>query len=283
MNILFISNNQPDYLSDCVFHGLNVINQVNLEYIKTPYYMFKDYSNLSKIYGRGFTIFGKLNNNLKKEFNNDEILNKIIDKYYDKVIYGSIHRNNSYINIIHKYYNKNDIIIMDGEDHPNILFQYTNNSKYFKRELYKNIKNVYPISFSIPSDSIVKNKPNKDKYLSDMIPLPKEKRKMYKFYNEKDYYHEYQRSVFAITHKKAGWDCLRHYEILLNGSIPLFNDINNCPEYTMVNFPKKKIKETNKLYNKVLEYDQYNDYIEYFINYTKENLTTEKVINYILQ
>jgi len=40
--------------------------------------------------------------------------------------------------------------------------------------------------------------------------------------NEKDYYQSYQNSIFALSYKKAGWDSLRHYEILMNGCIPLF-------------------------------------------------------------
>ena len=40
--------------------------------------------------------------------------------------------------------------------------------------------------------------------------------------NESDYYKDYQRSYFAITCKKGGWDCLRHYEILANAVSPTF-------------------------------------------------------------
>ena len=37
-------------------------------------------------------------------------------------------------------------------------------------------------------------------------------------------------SLFALTFKKAGWDCLRHLEILSAGCLPLFTDIVNCPK-----------------------------------------------------
>ena len=40
---------------------------------------------------------------------------------------------------------------------------------------------------------------------------------------------------------KGGWDCLRHYEILMNGCIPLFLDIKNCPKDTISTLPKKKL------------------------------------------
>ena len=42
----------------------------------------------------------------------------------------------------------------------------------------------------------------------------------------------YQNSLFSLTYRKTGWDCLRHYEILASGSIPLFLDLEKCPEDT---------------------------------------------------
>lgn len=39
----------------------------------------------------------------------------------------------------------------------------------------------------------------------------------YIFENEEEYYNDYKKSLFAITRKKGGWDCMRHYEILACG------------------------------------------------------------------
>jgi hypothetical protein len=30
--------------------------------------------------------------------------------------------------------------------------------------------------------------------------------------------------------KKGGWDCLRHYEIIGNGCMPYFENIEKCPK-----------------------------------------------------
>ena len=38
--------------------------------------------------------------------------------------------------------------------------------------------------------------------------------------------------------RKGGWDCLRHYEIMGNSCIPLFEDIQNAPRFTMMKLPK---------------------------------------------
>lgn len=85
---------------------------------------------------------------------------------------------------------------------------------------------LHPITFSIPKDKIVLSIPLKTKNCSDLIPG---KIETYIYQNEEDYYKEYQSSLFAITTKKGGWDCLRHYEIMANGCIPYFPNIEQCP------------------------------------------------------
>jgi len=74
----------------------------------------------------------------------------------------------------------------------------------------------------------------------------------YIYNTETDYYAEYQSSVFALTTKKGGWDCLRHYEILANGAIPIFPNIENCHPNTMKNHPKDLYLESNALYSEFL-------------------------------
>ena len=53
-------------------------------------------------------------------------------------------------------------------------------------------------------------------------------------YKEVEYNKMYQDSRFALTKKKGGWDCLRHYEILMNGCIPLFENLDKL-EYSTFN------------------------------------------------
>ena len=101
-----------------------------------------------------------------------------------------------------------------------------------------------PISFSIPKSKIVKQVPKKDKMIAYIIPGDQ---KTYIYDSEKEYYADYQRSYFAHTKKKkAGWDCMRHYEILANGCIPIFENIDSIPPNTMTNFPKKFLKKYMK-------------------------------------
>ena len=43
---------------------------------------------------------------------------------------------------------------------------------------------------------------------------------------EEAYNAEYRASWFAVTMRKAGWDCNRHLEILANGALPVFRNIS---------------------------------------------------------
>lgn len=108
---------------------------------------------------------------------------------------------------------------------------------------------IYPISFSIPTSKIVVDVFEKTRLLAYIIPGCKD---TYIYKTEQDYYQGYRESWFALTCKKGGWDCLRHYEIIANGCIPLFLDLDDCPEQTMTTFPKHVIKKSNALYFDIL-------------------------------
>ena len=129
----------------------------------------------------------------------------------------------------------------------------------------------------------------------------------------------YKKSIFALTYKKAGWDCLRHYEILMNGCIPLFLDIKNCPTNTLSTLPKEQLIYFLKSFDKIfsfynpfkifkkkyltfqriilfLKFNYKNKHLERFIeeneeifeiknkllDFTKKNLTTETLAKYTL-
>jgi hypothetical protein len=109
---------------------------------------------------------------------------------------------------------------------------------------------VYPISFSVPSCKIVDTIPFKTRLLAHIIPGDT---RTYIYDNESDYYQGYRESWFALTCKKAGWDCMRHYEIIANGCIPLFLDLHQCPPCTLTTFPKELILQSNLLYFQILD------------------------------
>jgi hypothetical protein len=68
--------------------------------------------------------------------------------------------------------------------------------------------------------------------------------------------------------KKAGWDCMRHYEILGNNCIPYFIDLEDCPKNTLTNLPKELLL---KLENYLNNFDdqKYFSILNELFEYTK--------------
>ena len=146
-------------------------------------------------------------------------------------------------------------------------------------------ENIYPFSFYIPDECIVNEIPIKSRLLASLIPGDS---KTYIFQGkEKEYNEMYQKSRFAITKKKGGWDCLRHYEILMNGCIPLFENLDNCPKYTLTTYPKHLNDYAYNLYNNWIENEEYinkyNDLCTKFIKHTKENCSISAQTEYFLK
>jgi len=147
---------------------------------------------------------------------------------------------------------------------------------------------LHPINFSIPKEKVCETHYVKTKLLSDLIPGNVS---TYIYNTEEEYYNEYKKSYFALTKIKAGWDCMRHYEILANGCIPYFIDIEKCPKNTMTLLPKDLLIEGNHLYDKIKDKNELHeeDLIEYdrlrgqLLEHTKAYLTTDKIAEYVLQ
>jgi hypothetical protein len=112
--------------------------------------------------------------------------------------------------------------------------------KSSQEECHKS-RNYWPISFSYPRAHL---EPIEKRNLFSRI-LPGEP---YSFTNEALYLKTYSTSAYALTHRKAGWDCMRHLEILYSGSIPYIPDLGCLPKYTMTHYPKNFISWTNKLF-----------------------------------
>ena len=103
---------------------------------------------------------------------------------------------------------------------------------------------IHPFPYAIPDEYIVSEVPEKIRVFSEVIPLVHSEKAAYKYKagEESAYVQQYRESRFAYTQKKGGWDCLRHYEILAAGCIPVFDNLD-CPDDTMVSFPKELVKE----------------------------------------
>ena len=284
--ILYITNHNDservgycisDYLNDLTFYGLkelygdNIIDSTQIVHLYKENYNNLDHNRLFGILS-GTWLLGKDNTD------RSNIEEKIKDKYFDLIIYGSIRRCTDYFDIVSQFYPKDRVILMDGED-DNKVIDLHKDYLYFKRELKDNqLKNVKPISFSFPTNSITT--PNRNKTQKFGVVTPGDKT-TYVFDNQKDYYSDYKQSYFGITTKKAGWDCMRHYEILGNYCLPYFQDLGDCPTNTMFNFPKELILESNNLVDNFDE-QKYFIILDEVFKHTKKYLTTKAVAQYLI-
>jgi hypothetical protein len=92
------------------------------------------------------------------------------------------------------------------------------------------------INFSIPSEKIVLQPTKKTKdFASHIVDVEVASRlgnansTAYNFTRESDYYDDIRSARYGITTQRAGWDCLRHYEIAANGAVPCFRKLNEKP------------------------------------------------------
>lgn len=287
MKVLFISKAElPDFQCDMVFHGLRSLLGADCVDANHMWYMYSDtmkeywnsrVPNNGKSYGNGFTLYGLLEN---IDVDRTDIQNKIKNKYFDKVVYGSITRCHDYFAEVAANYDKSDIILINGEDNTLLDPEFFRSGIYYKRELVNTPSEILkPINFSIPKELIINEIPTKTKDYASIIPGDLS---TYIYDKQSDYYADYQTSYYGVTFKKGGWDCLRHYEILMNGCIPYFPELENCPEYTMTLFPKMLIRQNNQYLVSNGLSENYNQEADRLLKYTKKYLTTEYTAKLIL-
>ncbi len=146
---------------------------------------------------------------------------------------------------------------------------------------------IYPLSYCIPDECIVNPDDVLKKKTELIAPLIPGQTNTYTFdaSMEKDYNEMYQRSLFAHTMKKGGWDCLRHYEILANGCIPIFHDLDKCPTQTLTTFPKGLIQEANRNL-RPWNYDNkplYDGYVYCLLKHMRDHCSASATVRYFLE
>ena len=323
--ILFLTNPEEDYLSDSIRHGLRKIYGANVvDYPKCePLYDNCNAKIFKNIRGNGFTLYKTLPD---IEIDRYHILEKIKNNYFDYIFFGNIQRLYHYFIEILPYLNPQKTILLDGEDTPSIapysgkwwrnsnsllISKAHNKFFYFKREwtpetyiyrnyklipkiisniLYKKLK-IYKISFSIPNEKIIINKVIKQKLFTNHIvdkeaALKFNAKNTYCYDNEIDYYNDLQISKFGITTKRAGWDCLRHYEMAANGCVLCFKDLNNkpqnCAPHGLTSLNSITYSSIHDLTNKInsLSDHDYENLRSETIKWAISNSTT-KIVQYI--
>lgn len=258
MKLLFVTTINPkkqgDYLELSLVYGLRkILGNSFVEYPKKKI-LYGDFSEspIDSLHGKGFTYC----TDPIQDTSYDRSKIKLSD--FDVVLMGSGHIYSEKVEVNHPniwytdgndlYGNSKRMINYNGDFV--IGCQFLNNC--FKRELLEDIPTVYPTGFGIPESKIkpidlnIKNKLIQSTAPSDACFYENSK---YRFNLESEYYKDMQESWFGLSCKKGGWDCLRHYEIMANGSLLLFKDFNKKPTKCEPNCPAISYSSKDELYS----------------------------------
>jgi hypothetical protein len=264
--VLFLTGNTDDYLSDSLFHGLrSVLGPRVVDFPKRDI-SYRSYPHVDRLYGHGFTLYGLLED---EPIDRRLPIDRARQGDFDLIVFGDIWRYfGSFVELLPSLRDSR-VAFLDGADYPApypygsaywrvpqwwTLPRAHKRGTYFKRELTPATiqrrywflipgflaerlpfaKALRPIAFSIPEEKIVEAPPRKEKLLGAHVVDEEVAARVGAtssrlFDRESDYYHDLQVSRFGVTTKRAGWDCLRHYEIAANGSVPCFRDLDRKP------------------------------------------------------
>jgi hypothetical protein len=224
VKILYLTDAQPDYLSDDLLYGLRTL--LGREVVDYPrkdvlYRMSSVKSMANRLYGRGFHCFGLDDLPIDRT----DILAKVSTGYFDLIVNSSGWRIRCPLHP--------QLIVIDGEDHGKLMPRYAGKVPlYFKRELFAPRPGVEPILFALPDflyDNSVLSRTKR--YHASFLPTSEIRERLaatfppqYSFETWGEYLADIKQSWFAISPKGAGYDCQRHYEILGHAVLCIFMD-----------------------------------------------------------
>ena len=256
LRILFLTESREDYLADSVLHGLISLGHEVVDFPRKHIL----YSNItssfatsgSAVRGHGFTLYGLLPDRI---VDRSLITQRLETRYFDLVILGQVWRQWGQLLDLAPMLQDVPVVLLDGDDDTRLFhrsgtrvrrygwqpFPIRNNRCiYFKRELLAESPkaqpcHVLPISFSIPEEKIRASDPSRktqrfashcvDPEVATACAL----HTSYAFTSEEAYYDDLAASRFAVSTKRGGWDCLRHYEIAAAGSVPCLRQLGTKP------------------------------------------------------
>jgi len=150
---------------------------------------------------------------------------------------------------------------------------------------------IFPLPYCIPDECVVSasasasSPPKKQSiWATHYISQTGEHNYNFNHFQENEYNEMYRLSYFGKTERRGGWDCLRHYEIMANGCIPVFPSLEECPADTMISFPKKLVIDASReLQPDALDEIQYNLYRQNILEHLQEHCTVTSTARYFFQ
>jgi hypothetical protein len=291
-----------EYMTDSLFHGFRSL--LGNDVAETPR-LWHLYAadrratpvRFDQLYGRGFTLYGLLPDD--SGVDREDFWNRRVAAGEFDLVVVTVHcsaADGNQLGVVHEhvsrlaeFYPKNHIAFIDTVDSSRQRYDSVRDmAVYFKRELEDGV-DAHPVAYSIPAEKFAAAPLTKTQDFGTCVPY---RGGTYVFEKEEDYYADYRRSRFGYTCKKGGWNTMRHYEILACGSVPYFPDIGQCPSRTLWAFPKNLCKEALELPGvdgvglrideSVFDHARYEDLSRRLFEYSKENLTTTRMAQHIL-
>jgi hypothetical protein len=267
--ILFLTATHEDYLADSLLHGLRTLLGADVVDSPKPDYLYDSYpvARRGGLYGHGFSLYGLLpdvpverDDALERARRGDFDLVVFAD------IWSTFER---FAEVAPRLAGVPLAVLDGADRHEPYPYaglwwrkptwwtlpRAHTRALYFKRELtpltgwfrsflllpprladrLPSIRAMREISFSIPAEKLVREPaPAKQRLFASHVVDAEVAARLgvgtsYAFDDEAAYYADLQSARFGITVKRAGWDCLRHYEQAANGCVPCFRDRDRKP------------------------------------------------------
>lgn len=256
LRILFLTESREDYLADSVLHGLVSLGHEVTDYPR-KYILYRDFNSTSNgsgspVRGGGFTLYGNLDDRL---VDRSFIIQRLERQSFDLVILGQIWRQWGQLLDLAPLLQTLPVVLLDGDDDTRLFYRSGTRLRrfgwqpfpirsgrcfYFKRECQREVSQgrwcrVLPTSFSIPAEKIRDlDVVSKKQLLASHCVDPEVAKACglqtsYAFDSENAYYDDLALSRYAVTTKRGGWDCLRHYEIAAAGTVPCVRQLETKP------------------------------------------------------
>ncbi len=267
IDILYFNSQEPDYLADSILIGLLQLPHVRVKQFPIKDVLYRNRSKGKPSYGNGFTLYNIFDDYTGAEVNpKNDLQNNRVDLVIFSNINRQSQTFEEYKSLLSDkqiwFLDGEDTPSLYPylgkylrQIHGWFLTKPLKKGLYFKREWtpeslrsrFYNLlpsyttnwiptpRNLKPISFSIPAEKIYKESFPKSKMFPQHIVDPEISQNVqksslqYAFGLEQEYYKDLQSSRFGITTKRAGWDCMRHYEIAANRAVICFKDLNQKP------------------------------------------------------
>jgi len=155
---------------------------------------------------------------------------------------------------------------------------------------------LFPISYSIPKERVLLAVPNKTAFaINDSTRSFQYKNYQFGPLQEDEYHENLQKHRFGDTRRKGGFDCLRHYELLANGCVPILRELELLPKSILTTLPRDLLKQAKDVFSLPWEGTQdgpgkcqaadagaYDALASKLLEHTATKLTTEATARYIL-